>query len=250
MATVWKLNEWKLTDTTVTVGARKFDTNVSVYQDVRRLNDGTEVRQRTGKALPSISITFSVFSKAEDHHTTVTRILSILEDDEVWTLDAPSGDSLYVYKEDKRAAFSTESIRIRTHKGRHVTDVEVRALLNGVWIADSGDYYETIHGNATRNTSTDYDTETDHLTVGQTGKTVPTIRLPEQTAGYPIGIRESDFAAVQLGAPTSTEVVGGQTFEFYDITNFVIPSLAADGDVGLWEIRSSPTVGFLDAAAN
>lgn len=243
MGTSWKLNGVELTTTTVTILPDSFSASVSITQDRRQLHNGSEKRTRAGKLLPTLNIQFDVIGYGEGKFTDLDTILDIVEDDDVWTLEAPSDHAVTVYRSSKRAALATDSIDYTVHHGKSLVTVRLSAIVDGIWISDGGTYCQTFNGNVTRNTASDYDT------VGGvedlTAQTLPLIKLPEQSAGYPKGIHGTTFALTTLDEPVSIEVDGDIVYAYYDLTDFIVSPLTSNGDVGLFEICSSPESGFL-----
>lgn len=243
MGTSWKLNGVELTNANVTVLPASFRSSVTVRQDRRKIHDGTEKRTRNGKELSSINVQFDFYGRGNLKYDELDDLLTIVEDEDVWTLEAPSDHIVYLWRNKKRAAMATETVNYSIEKGTQLLTVTISCIVDGIWIADGGSYFQEYNGNILRNTATNYDT--DGGVADLTGRTVPTIKLPEQTAGYPRAVRESDFAVVQLPAPISTVLESGVNYAFYNMTGFLFPPLSADGAVGLFEVYSSPTANFL-----
>lgn len=243
-AETWEINGTELTGVNVTVLPDQFRNRTTIRQQTRALVGGSEHRTRINKELPELTIRFDIYGAGDNKYTTLTTILDIIEDDVVWTLKAPDNHTVFVFRNFQRAALSTTSYTQEIKHGTKYMTLSINAIVNGAWLADGGDFVEVYNGYITRNTATDYDTVggEDDLTA----RTSPEVKIPEQSAGYPKGYNNSTLAFETITGPASTVVEGGVTYAFYDMTNYVHESLDVDGDVGVFEIHSSPTTTFLD----
>lgn len=245
---LWKLNALEMGNSLVKVDVISHSHDMGVRQGTADLHGATEYRERLGKDLPRLSLTFSFIGTDASKFTELEWIQTILEDDAVWTLEAPATDAgITTYLDSKRAALSTSGVSVKIVNRARV-DVKIDAIVNGIWIGDGGTYCEQVGGNfELTSTGPSVYTRDDGTVTGAT----PLVRLPKQSPGYPLAVRASDYALIQ---PTKTATfvttdADGQTiiYEDYDFTGFIIPAPTVAGDVGLYQVCSSPAADFLGA---
>lgn len=244
MSGFWRLNGVELTD----VGVRVYPTRLTGEQRLRQVrtaqHQGTQDRELVGIDLPSLAIDFSLLGRGDPKFDMLAYIQDILDEDEVWTLDAPSDLSVFVYKNAKRAAMSTDSWALDNKKAIAHIGLTVNATVNGLWVADGGTFCEALSGYFTLQAGNTW-LRDDGVVTG----IKPLIELPDQSAGYPLATTPA-FGSNFL-TPTSLRVDEfGRTFKTYDLTGFLVPVPAVAGDVGVYEVCSSPTIDFLSTAVD
>lgn len=236
----WQINGVNLTDANVTVQPNKLTAAQKVRQAKSDIHQGTQHRERLGKDLPTISIEIRLLGQGDQKFTQLAFIQGIAEDSDVWTLTAPSGYSVFAYKNYKRVALSADEITIDLQKALGVIVININATVDGIWIADGGDFCQQTYGNFTLLGPTTYQRD-DGVITG----TIPTVELPEQTLGYPLFVRSATYT---MGIPNAISVrtdVDGRIYKTYDLTGFLVPAPAAMGDTGVYEGCSSPSGAFL-----
>lgn len=231
MGGFWKLNGIELTAAQVRVVPTRLNTERRVKQVRVDQHDGSQYREKVGLVLPSLSIDIVFGGRGTPKFDEAAYVQQALEDNEVWTLEAPSLLPIYVFKNFKRAAISTESWSFDPGKATGRVTLTVQAVLNGIWIADGGTYCQGVFGTFTKVTSTtfrnDFTGVVDFL---------PLLTLPTQTTGYPRAIN----ASYSYGVPALYSSTG--TTQTFDMTGFLIPSPTTVGGVGAYEVCSSPAI--------
>ncbi len=239
----WRLNGRDLTDTSVRVIASSASLSQRVRQDYADIYGGTQVTQRLGKDLPQRTIEFVIQGVGTTKYETLSWITDILEDEDVLTIQAPAETKMYLYKTVIRSPVRTNSIDVDDRGAHGTITLRVNVTILGIWIADGGNYCYDFAGSFTLTSGTYLRDD------GTNTGSVPTINLPEQTAGYPLGIRASDFAEVQLTmvSYTTIESPDGRPLiiQTYSLDGFLIPEPVDDGDVGAYQVCSSPTEAYL-----
>lgn len=238
----WKLNGIELGDANTRVEVTSLNNTGTVRQGYQEIHGGSEYREKLGLKLARAKINFIIQGRDQDAlHAQVETITDTLDSDEVWTLETPQGRGVSIYKNNTRAALSTDGNWQVEVRGANKISLSINAVINGVWIADGGEFCETLTGNfELQSTGPSVYIRDDGTNTGAT----PILRVPAQTSGYPLAVRESDFAMAQ---PTLTDtiVVGGLVYEEYDMTGFLVPEPTSAGDFGLYEVCSSPSANFL-----
>jgi hypothetical protein len=230
-------------------------TSTGVRQVLEDIHAGTQYREKVGKDLGRLTIEFSFLGRGIGKFYEMTRLTNVLEDDEVWTLEAPSTVPLTLYKNSRRVALSTDGepeVAFSEATGR--TSIKVRAIVNGIWIADGGTYAECTSGSFTVNSTQViiiplpvYTRDSDGTVTGL----FPVLRLPVQTSGYPLAVRRSDFTRTvpaTIGSPVAVVNSDGITefYQDYDMTSHIHPTpVATVGTSYVYDICSSPSAAFL-----
>lgn len=250
----WSLNGVPLGDATVAISALSgsSSTRTAVRQSVDARLGLSDSSQRVGRDLPRKSITFTFRgSKSAAKATSFESVWAQVRDAQAFTLEAPSGQT--VFKTFRRAAFQARRLSHPAAPGQGLVrmDLRLEATVLGAWIADGGDYcHDHILGQdgASGFFTKNGDGTWSHNGTANTG-TIPTIELPDQTSGYPLGVT-STFQEATIPSTDSRTIVGADgsniTVRTYDLTGFLIPTPTATGDRGLFRVCSSPTSDFLD----
>lgn len=241
----WKINGIPLTSTTVEVIPTKATTSRRTRQSLVDIHGGEQSRQKVGIDLPVKNIEFTFLgADDDDRHDEKDKVVEILDSDDVWTLEAPSGDSIFAYRTFKRAAFSTNDWADDDLDGHAQAVLAIRATVNGAWIADGGTYEECTSGHFTLQADGTW-LRDDGVNTGS----APTIELPAQSPGYPQAVQASDYStAVPAFVSMRSEVnLEGQSVfhSTYDLTGFLVPTPSAPGDTGVYQVCSSPGRTFL-----
>lgn len=245
MTGIWELNGVKLQDTNVRTVPTGLKYGKSINHAKTNLLGGSVDRQRLNKDMASITIEFILLGRGDDKFERLDQIIGVIEDDDVWSLQAPTDASVFAYREEKRVALSTEQWDTDLQRATGAIRLTVQANVEGIWLADGGTYCEIVTGWFDYDGS-NYTRQPDGIGTG----TTPLLELPEQTSGYPIGVRASDFAEVVIPGPDSirleTTPTGDTiTYESFDMTGFLVPAPATSGDTGRFKVCSSPTDAFL-----
>lgn len=242
MGGFWRLNGTELTD----VGVRVYPTRLTNEQRLRQvrtsIHQGTQDRELVGIDLPTLAVDFTFIGRGDPKFDMLAFVQNILDDDEVWTLEAPSDLPVFVYKNLKRVAMSTDGWNLDNKKAVSSVALAVQATVNGAWIADGGTYCEPTAGWFTFQANGTY-LRNDGVNTGN----VPLVRLPEQTGGYPIATELSTFLQMQVPIISTVFMVDGRPYFDFDISQFLHPEPVATGDVGVYELCSSPSDDFLDS---
>lgn len=241
----WEINGLKLQDTNVRTSPTRLNYGLAINHAKTDLLGGGVDRQRTNKQLGSMTVEFTLLGRGTDKFDRLDAIVAVVEDDDVWSLQAPVPDPIYAYRNVKRVALSTEKWDVDLMQATGAIKITVTANVEGIWIADGGAYCETVTGWFDYNGST-YTRQPDGFNTGAT----PLLELPEQTTGYPKGVRASDFAEVTIPGPDSIRyetLPSGDTVTYasYDMTDYVVPAISGSGDTGRFKVCSSPTDAFL-----
>lgn len=218
----------------------------------RDIAHSTQIAQSTGLDLAERTLRFAIRRSGDsDHYATLQTILDILKDNDVVYLVSPDGlpsQSVRAFESATTVWLIPERIGVPDPKGHGVITLDVTFLTLGVPIAYNGEIYQDVQG------SFEYQAATATRWLREDGETFsdvegPLITLPEQTAGYPLFRAVSSLA---FTTPTliSTENVsdsrGTRTYATYDLTGYLHPEPTADGEVGLYEGRSSPTAEWFE----
>lgn len=248
MSVYWALNGVQLVgDVEVDIHPTRAPVRRNIRQALEALHGGTEHREKTGKDLPRITIEISFLGAGIEKFEQATIITDILDDDDVWTLEAPEGAPMSIYKNAKRAAFSTVSWTLDPQEANGRITLTIEAIVNGIWIADNGTYRECTSGYFTlQSTGPSVYIREDGTNTGAT----PLVVLPLQTTGYPKAVKASDYSE-DTPALDSTFIVfvdgGAIIYGNYDMTGYLIPAPSTAGDVGVYKICSSPAENALSA---
>lgn len=111
--------------------------------------------------------------------------------------------------------------------------VEVRATVQGLWPHDAGTYCAPVTGSFTK-TATGWERDDGTTFTDAEG---PQVRLPDQYTGYPLFTRRSDRQDAQpplVREEVITDEDGvRRRYQWYDLSDFLLPELPAEGD-GAW----------------
>ncbi len=237
----WSLNGVNLISSDIEIVPTRAPVRRTVRQSMVAVHGGTESRENVGLDLPRLTFEIVFLGSGIEKFDEANFITQIMDTDDVWTLESPALAPMYLFKTATRIACSTVSWALDPADAHGRIVLTIEAVINGIWIADDGEYEECTGGHFTRNAGPTY-TRQDDTNTGST----PLVRLPVQSSGYPLAVRASDFARV---SPTASgSLVGvlnedGVTiyYQDYDMTGFLIPAPTATGDVGVYEICSSPS---------
>jgi hypothetical protein len=248
MSTYWALNGVQLIEAEVDIQPTRAPVRRNIRQALEALHGGTEHREKTGKDLPRITIEISFLGAGIEKFEQATIITDILDDDDVWTLEAPEDAPMSIYKDAKRAAFSTVSWTLDPQEATGRITLTIEAIVNGIWIADSGTYRECTSGYFTlQSTGPSVYIREDGTNTGAT----PLVALPLQSTGYPKAIKASDYSedTPALGSTFVVFIDGGAVvYGNYNMTGYLIPAPSVAGDVGVYKICSSPAEQALSAS--
>lgn len=240
MSCHWRLEGSDLAGANVHAILSGHDYGQEVHSEESPIHAATAHPQKTGLALPRLTIQFSLVGTG-DLSALAATIANAIEDAEVWTLEAPDDGRTRIFLDEPRIALSTVGFEDDPLGGLARGRLAVEAIVRGTWIDDGGTFYEEVNGHFTRTGAAAY-TRQDGVATGS----APLLRLPIQSTGYPLAVEESTLDWVV--APLSgTTVIGGRTYGDYDLTGLLKPAPAV-GEVGLYTVRSSPTSAFLDGA--
>lgn len=238
MGGFWKLNGIELTAAQVRVVPTRLATDRHVKQAKVDQHDGSQYREKIGLALPNLAIDIVFGGRGTPKFDEAAYVQQVLEDDDVWTLEAPSLLPVYVFKNFKRAAVSAESWNFDPGKATGRVTLAAQALVDGIWVADGGTYCEPIGGHFTLQAGGTW-LRDDGVNTG----TTPKVRLPQQVFGYALG---TNSAYQVSGVPNVGSVtIGGLPYEDFDVTAFLHPLPTVVGQVGVYDLCSAPTLASL-----
>lgn len=244
----WSLNGVELYE----VDVKLKPTALQVQQQFRQVHVPTHMqddyREALGLSLPSFTISISLLGRGDSKYATLREITDAIDSQEVWTLAAPSDLHVFVYKNFKRAAFSAESWSFDPGHATGKIVLTINATLNGIWIADGGDYAEPLADSFTLSNlaPATYLRGND----GEFTTPLPLLKLRLQVAGYPLAVRLSDLTWATVPV-TNTYVEDGITYGDYNMTGFLHPAPVAVNDVGAFHVLSAPyePAGTFDQAS-
>lgn len=239
MGGYWRLNGVDLVNANVSIVFNKLTTQQRARQSKVDLHRNGQFREFLGLDLPTGTLTIQFNKRGTPKYDQMAAIQTILETDEVWTLEAPSDRAVFVYKNYKRAAFSFDSWSHDSKQATGTIGLACDFTINGVWAADGGSYCELLTGNFTLLANGTY-LRDDGVNTG----TTPKLRLPAQFSGYPLGVN-SAYQQSQIPISGGTVTVGGLPYEDYTMTGFLWPAPAATGDVGVYEVCQCPSTPFM-----
>lgn len=240
MGGFWVLNGLELTAASVSIKPTRLTVDRRVHQAKVNQHDGTQYREKVGMALPTLAIDISFLGRGTAKWAQAAYVKQVLEDNEVWTLEAPSLLPVYVFKTEKRAALATDGWTFDAQKATGRIVLNIQATVDGIWAADGGTYCQATHGSFTRIAGGQYRRDSDGVVTG----TTPVLRVPRQFTNYPQAVNN----VFQRSQPPllATWTIGGLDYEDYDMSSFLHPAPATEGDVGLYDACLSHDADFLD----
>ncbi len=207
-----------------------------------KLPEEGEAHQHAGSDDARLSFTFRLVGPTPDIWTELDFIQGLVEGDTVWTLTNEDTD-VRLWRDSRRLALRTEQATPEVKDGINHCDLRIDAVVVGAWRTDGGSYTEPISGSFEQQGDGSFDDE------DGTNWANPIVELPEQETGYPLAFKASDFSKAQPTLDSTVEKTDRdgrvRTWERWDLSNFLIPAPSSTGDVGVFELESSPAERFL-----
>lgn len=207
-----------------------------------KLPEESEAHQHAGSDDARLSFTFRLVGPTPDIWTELDYIQDQITGDTVWTL-ANQDTDVRLWRDARRLALRTVNTDPQVKDGINHCDLAIQAVVVGEWRADTGTYTEAVSG--------DFEQQSDGSYTDEDGTDwdKPLVELPEQESGYPLAFQASDFSKAQPSLDSTFEKTDRdgnvQQWERYDLSGFLIPEPSATGDVGVYELESSPAQRWL-----
>lgn len=209
---------------------------------------GGEQRRKDGKDRPRVMLKIQLTGPTADVHAEAEFITALLEGNDPVTLESTTQA---LWRGKNRVALGINSIDedIIDSDECMVYDITIQATIDGVWMADGGDFCFETGGSFRAFTDPPVQFVRDDGTV--TGLT-PLVEMPEQMPGYPLAINSTTRQYEEVPGPESityeqTRDGTVRVLETYDFSNYLLRELPDEEDEGAsHQFISCPSSAYLD----